>query len=63
MKKSTAILVGVGAAVTAAAVAAAVIYELKMIKKLTIDLDDLPEEDDDLALDEVEIEELAEAAE
>ena len=63
MKKSIAVLAGIGAAVTVAAVAAAVIYELKMIKKLTIDIDDLADEGEEpCALDACE-EELAEAAE
>ncbi len=44
MKKSTAILIGVGVTVAAAAIVAGVVYELKTIKRLTTDVDDLPDE-------------------
>lgn len=65
MKKSTKnILIGAGIATAVGAIAAAVVYELKLIKKLTTDIDEMVEEEvpmEEFALEdeaiEVEIEE------
>ena len=64
MKKSTKnILIGAGIATAVGAIAAAVVYELKLIKKLTTDIDEMSEEEvpmDEFALEdealEIEIE-------
>lgn len=46
MKKNTKRLIGLGIAATAvAAFTAGVVHELKVIKKLTTDIDELPEEE------------------
>ena len=46
MKKNTKLWIGLGIAATAvAAFTAGVVHELKVIKKLTTDIDDLPEEE------------------
>lgn len=56
MKTNTKILIGIGiAAAATTAIAYGVYRELKAIRNLTIDVDDLPEEDE--ALEELEAEE------
>ena len=45
MKKNTKVILGVGFLTAVAAFAAGVVHELKVIKKLTTDIDELPEED------------------
>ena len=62
MKKSTAkILIAAGVAAATAALVAGVIYELKVIKKLTTDIDELPE--DEVPTEAIEAEEAADEAE
>jgi hypothetical protein len=69
MKTNTKLLIGIGiAAAATTAIAYGVYRELKAIRNLTIDVDDLPEEDDALeepeaAEEETEEEPAAEAAE
>ncbi len=64
MKKSTAkILIAAGVAAAAAAVVAGVIYELKVIKKLTTDIDELPEDEVPTEAIEGEAEEVADETE
>ena len=64
MKTNTKILIGLGiAAAATAAIAIGVIRELRAIRNLTIDVDDLPEEDDFDALAEEAAEEAAFALE
>lgn len=59
MKTNTKLLIGIGiAAVATTAIAYGVYRELKAIRNLTIDVDDLPDEDD--VLEELEAEEAAE---
>ena len=61
MKTNTKLLIGIGiAAVATTAIAYGVYRELKAIRNLTIDVDDLPDEDD--VLEELEAEEAAEEA-
>lgn len=61
MKKNAKLLIGLGIAATAvAAFTAGVVHELKVIKKLTTDIDDLPEEEVPAEECEDEIEEIAE---
>lgn len=63
MKTNTKILIGIGiAAVATTAIAYGVYRELKAIRNLTIDVDDLPEEDEDLEALACEEEEAAEEA-
>ena len=45
MKKNTKVILGLGLFTAVAAFAAGVVHELKVIKKLTTDIDELPEED------------------
>ena len=45
MKKNTKVILGLGLFTAAAAFAAGVVHELKVIKKLTTDIDELPEEE------------------
>ena len=61
MKTNTKLLIGIGiAAAATTAIAYGVYRELKAIRNLTIDVDDLPDEDD--VLEELEAEEAAEEA-
>ena len=63
MKTNTKILIGIGiAAAATTAIAYGVYRELKAIRNLTIDVDDLPEEDEDLEALACEEEEAAEEA-
>ena len=64
MKTNTKILIGIGiAAAATAAITYGVLRELKAIRNLTIDVDDLPDEEIDAVCEEVCEEAAEEAAE
>lgn len=65
MKNSTKLIIGLGVfAAATAAVTYAVVRELKAIRNLTIDMDDVPDEEmDDLMIEEPEAEETDEIVE
>ena len=57
MKKSTKnILIGAGIATAVGAIAATVIYQLRLIKKLTTDIDEMTEEE--VPMEEIIVEEI-----